>query len=94
MEHWDEILNIIEQEVPSYSFIYNIMHQAQMPLLSGDLGISARQVKSAFLGTREIRDKYVASSLLWDLGLEKEFAKRLEQSVLAEQESEKRAGKK
>lgn len=94
MEHWGEILNIIEQEVPSYSFIYNTMHQAQMPLLSGDLGISARQVKSAFLGTREIRDKYVASSLLWDLGLEKEFAKRLEQSVLAEQESKKRAGKK
>ena len=50
-------------------------------MFPADLGIEKAQVRQAFLGTREIRDKYVLSSLLWDLGLLEDFAVRLEQSL-------------
>lgn len=80
-DHWTEILQIIEEEVPCYDTIYSLMQKAQMPMFPADLGIGKTQVREAFLGTREIRDKYVLSSLLWDLGLLEEFAARLEQSL-------------
>lgn len=81
LNHWPEILQIIEEEVPSYDDIYSLMQKAQMPMFPADLGIEKAQVRQAFLGTREIRDKYVLSSLLWDLGLLEDFAVRLEQSL-------------
>ena len=79
--HWEEILQIIEQEIPPYDAIFAIMQNAQMPMLPRDLGLCPRQVREAFLGTREIRDKYVASSLLWDLGLLEEGADFLERGL-------------
>ena len=78
---WPEILQIIREEIPPYEQIYSLMKKAEMPMMPADLGFSPAQTREAFLGTREIRDKYVASSLLWDLGLEKQFADRLERSL-------------
>ena len=33
---------------------------------------------NAFVGARDIRDKYLSCSLLWDLGLTEAYAKYLE----------------
>ncbi len=48
-----------------------------MPLTPADIGVSTQDVVDAFIGSRDIRDKYLSSSLLWDLGLMDEFAQRL-----------------
>lgn len=81
LAHWPEILQIIREEIPPYQQIFDLMKKAGMPMMPADLGFTPAQTREAFLGTREIRDKYVASSLLWDLGLQKEFADRLAQSL-------------
>jgi glycerol-1-phosphate dehydrogenase [NAD(P)+] len=45
------------------------MNKLHMPMTPADLGISREDTQAAFIGSREIRDKYLTSSLLWDLGL-------------------------
>ena len=49
-----------------------------MPLKPSDIDIPMQDVIDAFIGSRDIRDKYITSSLLWDLGCIDDFAKILE----------------
>ena len=51
--------------------VYTLMKKCGMPLTPGDLGISQKDTLDALEGSREIRDKYLTSSLMWDLGLQK-----------------------
>ena len=48
-----------------------------MPMTPADLGISMDDTVDAFLGSRDIRDKYLTCSLLWDLGLTDEYVEEL-----------------
>ncbi len=72
--HWDEIVAIAREELPDYDELHRAMAQTGMPLTPADLGISVADTVDAFLGARDIRDKYLSCSLLWDLGLTEEFA--------------------
>lgn len=67
--HWQEILDMAREELPSYQAIYRLMSDLHMPLTPEDIGFSHQDMVDAFLGSREIRDKYLSSSLIWDLGL-------------------------
>ena len=80
-EHWQEIQEIIREELPPRSQVYALMKRARMPLFPADLGLTPEDTRSALLGSREIRDKYLTSSLLWDLGLLEETADRLPEAV-------------
>ena len=77
-EHWGEIRNIIRAELPSRDWLLALMKRCGMPVFPADLGISMRDTLDAFIGSREIRDKYLTSSLLWDMGLSEETAEKLE----------------
>ena len=46
-------------------------------MIAAEIGISRQDTVDAFLRSRDIRDKYMTSSLLWDLGVIEEFAERL-----------------
>lgn len=72
--HWDEILGIIGQELPPAAEIASLMKIAGMPLSPADLGIGKQDVRDALDGSRDIRDKYLTSSMLWDMGLLYSFA--------------------
>ncbi len=76
--HWDEILRIIREELPDYDYLYNTMAATGMPMTPADIGVPTRDVVDAFVGARDIRDKYLSCSLLWDLGLTEEYAEYLE----------------
>ena len=76
-KHWGEIRQIIREELPSRDSVYALMKRCGMPLTPEDLGLSRKDTVDALLGSREIRDKYLTSSLLWDLGLLDETAERL-----------------
>lgn len=69
VQHWPEILRMAQEELPGYQAVYDLMKSQAMPLLPEDLGFSEQDTLDAFFGSREIRDKYLTSSLLWDLGL-------------------------
>lgn len=69
VKHWDEIQSVIGQELPSTDGIVQLMERLHMPMSPAELGISREDTQAAFIGSREIRDKYLTGSLLWDLGL-------------------------
>ena len=73
-DHWDEILQIIDEELPEYDRLYALMRSTGMPTEPADLNLSEADVVNAYLGARDIRDKYLSCSLLWDMGLEQEAA--------------------
>ena len=67
--HWDEIQQIIREELPETARIEQLVRDAGMPLEPGDIGIPRQDVYDAYIGSRDMRDKYVTTSLLWDLGV-------------------------
>ena len=67
--HWDEILKIIDEELPPTKDIAALMASLEMPMVPTDLGISAEDTHNAFIGSRDIRDKYLTSTMLWEMGL-------------------------
>ena len=82
-EHWKEIRAIIREELPPRDQVYDLMKRCGMPLVPADLGLTLQDTMDALLGSREIRDKYLTSSLLWDMGLLDETAEKLSEELKA-----------
>ena len=83
-EHWTEIRDIIREELPPREQVYGLMKKCGMPLVPSDLHLSRQDTLDALEGSREIRDKYLTSSLLWDLGLLHETAEKLMRELYGE----------
>ena len=67
LEKWDEIQQIIRQELPTLEALSDILEQAG---LSTQVDPSHKALlPTAFRATKDIRDKYVLSRLAWDLGI-------------------------
>ena len=79
--HWDEILRIIDEELPDADEVRNVMAGTGMPLMPRDIGISVDDTVNAFIGARDVRDKYMTCTVLWDLGLTEEYAEKLREFV-------------
>lgn len=77
VNHWDEILKIIDEELPDYDALYQTMAKTGMPMRPSEIDVPMDDVVDAFIGARDIRDKYLSCSFLWDLGLTDEFAEYL-----------------
>ena len=73
LSRWDDILEIIREELPDYDWLYHTLAATGMPMTPADIDISNEDVIDAYLGARDIRDKYLSCSLIWDLGLTGEF---------------------
>jgi len=69
---WPQLKAIMEEELPPLAEIARLMQQAGMPMEPGELGWKRQDVLDAFLYSRNTRDKYLTSSLLWDMGELKE----------------------
>lgn len=74
---WDEIRKIIEEELPDEEWLKERLASLGAPVSPEELGISPDDVKNAFLATKDIRDKYISTRLLWDLGMLEEVADQL-----------------
>ncbi|HHZ13210.1 MAG: sn-glycerol-1-phosphate dehydrogenase [Caldicoprobacterales bacterium] len=79
--NWSKIKEIIEQELPSSKYVENLLKDIGAPIRPRDIGIKDDLTKDAFLGSREVRDKYIATSLLWDLGLLDQYAEELVREI-------------
>ncbi len=69
LEKWDEILRIIDEEIPSAKEVEAILDTIHCPKTVAEIGIDVSLVPTTFAATKDIRDKYVASRLCWDLGI-------------------------
>jgi len=75
---WDEILKIIDEELPDFEGLFKLMAATEMPMRPSEINVNMQDTIDAFVGARDIRDKYLSCSLIWDLGLMDEFAEYLE----------------
>ncbi|MBO5939018.1 MAG: sn-glycerol-1-phosphate dehydrogenase [Clostridia bacterium] len=77
LTHWEEIQAIIAEELPSAEFVESLMKKLGLPTDVREIGIDPTNLGEVFRATKDIRDKYVLSRLLWDLGIIDEFAESL-----------------
>ena len=59
-------------------FAAPLMEKLGMPTTPQDLGYDQAAAQRGYIGSREIRDKYLLSSMLWDLGLLYEMAEKFD----------------
>lgn len=77
LKNWDEILRIISEELPEKDKLLSAMRATGMPMTPAEIGIDRRDTVDAFLRARDIRDKYLSCSMLWDLGVIEEMAEEM-----------------
>ncbi|MBQ7786001.1 MAG: sn-glycerol-1-phosphate dehydrogenase [Clostridia bacterium] len=66
--HWDEILQIIDEELPPTEQIESLMRELGMAMEPEDIGFDRQDTEDAFKASRDTRKKYLTSSMLWDMG--------------------------
>ena len=64
--NWENILQIIEEEIPSYETLSRLLDTIG---ICRQLDMSRETASLSFLAAKDIRDKYVLSRLAWDLGI-------------------------
>ncbi len=64
---WDEIMTVVN-ELPAAAEIEAFLKQVGAPVSPAEIGLSKAEERFAFLATKDVRDKYIASRLLWDIG--------------------------
>ena len=69
LSNWDQILEIINEELPSAEMLETLLDTIQAPKTLTDIGVEEPMLPVIFKATKDIRDKYVLSRLLWDLGV-------------------------
>ena len=77
IEKWDDILKIIDEELPDSRSIEALMTELGLPTDVAGIGVDKCLLPDIFLASKDIRDKYVLPRLLWDLGIIDEFAETL-----------------
>ena len=68
--YWEQIVQIIEEEIPSYAVLSDLLDTIG---IAKELDMDKELLKTSFLATKDIRDKYVLSRLAWDLGISDEL---------------------
>lgn len=77
LANWEKILQIIEEELPSYQELVRLMDTIEAPKTFDEVGIDSTDLPLYFQATKDIRDKYVLSRLVWDLGIMDEICAEL-----------------
>ena len=67
LDKWEKIREIIKEEIPTAKEIEQILDKIGAPKTFKDLGVKL-DTYTAFTITKDCRDKYILSRLLWDLG--------------------------
>jgi len=69
VENWEEIVKIIDEEIPAFAEFEKIMDAIEAPKEVSDIGIGREILPATFKAAKDIRDKYVLPRLMWDLGV-------------------------
>jgi len=73
LANWDQIMKIADEELPPTAEIIALMEKQGMPIHPADIDENEKDTYDAFVASRDIRDKYLTSSMLWDIGLLEDF---------------------
>ena len=69
LENWEQILQIIEEELPPADAFEALLERAGLPRSIEQIGMDPSILPMTLKATKDIRDKYVLPRLLWDLGI-------------------------
>ena len=69
VDNWDTILKIIDEELPATAEIEKLMKSVGMPTLPSHIDVTAEDTVTAMRASRDIRDKYLSSTMMWDMGI-------------------------
>ena len=69
IEKWDELTDIVKNEIPTSAEIEKILDAIKCPKSPCEIGIDNSLIPLTFKATKDIRDKYVLSRLAHDLGV-------------------------
>lgn len=81
IRRWDDILTVIREELPSSDSIRELLISIGAPVSSAEFGIPERENALTFKMTKDIRDKYILSTLMFDMGILDETADLVYSSV-------------
>ena len=76
LENWETIREIFSA-LPTGDQVEAILDAIEAPKSCEDIGISRELLPMTIKAAKDIRDKYVLSRLLWDLGILEDFAKAI-----------------
>ena len=65
--NWDEIVKIAST-LPKYEDVLALLERIGAPISPEEIGYDGEQLILCFKVTKDIRDKYIGTRLLWDLG--------------------------
>lgn len=68
VDRWEDILAVIREELPSAESMKALLDTIGAPCTAADIGLPEEDTALTFRVTRDIRDKYILSSLVWDMG--------------------------
>jgi glycerol-1-phosphate dehydrogenase [NAD(P)+] len=77
LEKWDDILRIIDEEIPSVEEFEAIMDAMEAPKSMEEIGMDPSILPMTFKATKDIRDKYILPRLFWDLGVLDEICEKV-----------------
>ena len=77
IDKWDEIIKIIDEELPTSEAVEDMLAAIGAPKSIEDIGMDKSILPMSLMATKDIRDKYIISRLLWDLGVLDEVAAEL-----------------
>lgn len=72
--HWEEIENIIDQDLPDPETVTDILKSIEAAYRPEQVGIEDTLVKDGVILAKEVRVRYGLLQLLWDLGLLEEYS--------------------
>ena len=67
--NWDNIVQILNEEIPTYQQLADLLNKVGISTDLETIGVNSETAKLTFRATKDIRDKYVLSRLAWDLGI-------------------------
>ncbi len=70
IDNWEKIVSLINSELPNYFDLLNKFKKINAPIFASDIGLDENIKYDTFTFTKDIRNKYVLSSLCFDLGIE------------------------
>ena len=77
IDKWDEILKIIEEEIPEFDEYEAILDSIKAPKTLPEIGIDPATLPMALKCSKDLRDKYILPKLLWDLGILDEICEEI-----------------
>lgn len=76
-EKWEEILQILREELPDYKELCKLVDKVGISSDLTTIGVDSEAARITFRATKDIRDKYVLSRLAWDLGILEDLCENL-----------------